>query len=51
MIGDISYGVPDPDNDEEIRDERKVKLNQLQASGRGDRWYSGIMHSMPVSSR
>lgn len=31
MIGGISYGVPDPDDEEEIRDERKVKLNQLMS--------------------
>lgn len=29
MIGGISYGVPDPDDEQEVRDERKVKLNQL----------------------
>lgn len=29
VVGRISYGVPDPDDEQEIRDERKVKLNQL----------------------
>lgn len=29
MIGGISYGLPDPDNEQEVRDERKVKLSQL----------------------
>lgn len=28
-IGGISCGVPDPDDEQEVRDERKVKLNQL----------------------
>ena len=29
IIDGISYGVPDPDDVLEVRDERKVKLNQL----------------------
>jgi hypothetical protein len=28
-VGQIRYGVPDPDDFEEVRDERRVKLNQL----------------------
>lgn len=28
-LGRTSYGVPDPDYDEDVRDERRCKLNQL----------------------
>lgn len=28
-VGRVSYGVPDPDYDEDVRDERRYKLNQL----------------------
>jgi hypothetical protein len=34
VIEGISYGVPDPDDEQEVRDGRKVKLNQLLSASK-----------------
>jgi len=53
IVGDIYYGVPDPDDWHEVKDERRAKLNQIAPSEKsrfiyeydfGDDW----LHSVQV---